>query len=34
MTVDDQRWRDVMNVASACINELAKTHGAGLTGAD
>jgi len=34
MTVDDQRWRDVMNVASACINEMAKTHGAGLTGAD
>lgn len=34
MTVDDQRWRDVMNVASACINELAKTHGAGITGAD
>jgi hypothetical protein len=34
MTVDDQRWRDVMNVASACINELAKTHGASLTGDD
>lgn len=34
MTVDDQRWRDVMNVASACINELVKLHGAGLTGAD
>jgi hypothetical protein len=34
MTVDDQRWRDVMNVASGCINELAKTHGAGIMGAD
>ena len=34
MTVDDQRWRDVMNVASACINELAKTHGASLMGDD
>jgi hypothetical protein len=34
MTVDDQRWRDVMNVASGCINELVKVHGAGLTGMD
>jgi len=34
MTVDDQRWRDVMNVASGCINELVKVHGAGLTGTD
>jgi hypothetical protein len=33
MTVDDQRWRDVMNVASSCINDLVKTHGAALTGA-
>lgn len=31
MTVDDQRWRDVMNVASGCINELIKAHGASLT---
>jgi hypothetical protein len=30
-TVDDQRWRDVMNTASGCINELVKVHGAGLT---
>jgi hypothetical protein len=34
MTVNDQRWRDVMNVASGCVNELVKVHGAGLTGAD
>ena len=34
MTVNDQRWRDVMNVASGCINELVKIHGAGLTGTD
>ena len=34
MTVHDQRWRDVMNVASGCINDLVKEHGAGLTGAD
>lgn len=33
MTVNDQRWRDVMNIASGCINELVKLHGAGLTGA-
>jgi len=31
MTVNDQRWRDVMNVASGCINELIKNHGANLT---
>ena len=32
-TVDEQRWRDVMNVASGCINELIKAHGEGLTAA-
>jgi hypothetical protein len=33
MTVNDQRWRDVMNIASGCINELVKVHGAALTSA-
>ena len=33
MTVHTERWRDVMNTASSCINELVKIHGAGLTGA-
>lgn len=33
MTVHDERWRDVMNTASSCINELVKVHGAGLTAA-
>ena len=33
MTVNDQRWRDVMNTASGCINELVKVHGAALTSA-
>jgi len=33
MTVNDQRWRDVMNTASECINELVKLHGASLTAA-
>lgn len=28
--VDDQRWRDVMNTASACINDLIKEHGANI----
>jgi Skp family chaperone for outer membrane proteins len=28
--VDDQRWRDVMNTTSACINDLAKQHGANI----
>lgn len=32
-TVDDQRWRDVMNTASACINDLAKDHGARILAA-
>ena len=31
MTVHTERWRDVMNTASSCINELVKIHGAGLT---
>jgi hypothetical protein len=33
MTVHTERWRDVMNTASSCINELVKVHGAGLTAA-
>lgn len=28
--IDDQRWRDVMNTTSACINDLAKEHGANI----
>jgi len=28
--IDDQRWRDVMNTTSACINDLAKAHGANI----
>jgi hypothetical protein len=28
--VDDQRWRDVMNTASACINDLLTDHGANI----
>jgi hypothetical protein len=33
MTVHWERWRDVMNEASACINELIKIHGPALTAA-
>ncbi len=28
--IDDQRWRDVMNTTSACINDLAEEHGANI----
>ena len=28
--IDDQRWRDVMNTTSACINDLAREHGANI----
>lgn len=31
--IDDQRWRDVMNTTSACINDLAKEHGANILAA-
>lgn len=31
--IDDQRWRDVMNTTSACINELLKEHGANILAA-
>lgn len=29
-TIDEQRWRDVMNTASACINDLIQAHGANI----
>lgn len=29
-TISDQRWRDVMNTASGCINDLIKEHGANI----
>ncbi|HET7291936.1 MAG TPA: hypothetical protein VFM88_05905 [Vicinamibacteria bacterium] len=28
--IDDQRWRDVMNTTSACINNLIQEHGANI----
>jgi hypothetical protein len=31
--IDNQRWRDVMNTTSACINDLAKEHGAAILAA-